>query len=140
MTIIRQIVEKLCVIITVILLYENSLVFYLYLFPYWWTHGRYLRFFINLIVGHWLIINSVIHYYYAITTSPGFVADLKKEPSKQVELTYTKCPKCDIMRPPRAHHCKVCQKCVVRFDHHCKCDRTNEKIENDFYQILILKI
>ena len=29
------------------------------------------------------------------------------------------CKKCDIYRPPRAMHCKQCQKCVHRMDHHC---------------------
>ena len=138
MKLVRQITEKLCVVITIILIYENALVFYLYLFPYWWSHELYLRFFFNVIVGHWLLINSIVHYYYAIQTSPGFVADLENKPSSQEELSYTKCSKCDILRPPRAHHCKVCQKCVVRFDHHCKCNRvTNEKSKNKSLLILI---
>lgn len=29
------------------------------------------------------------------------------------------CEKCDLYRPPRAHHCKVCRKCVLKHDHHC---------------------
>ncbi|CAF1483582.1 unnamed protein product [Adineta steineri] len=119
MKVVRQIVEKLCVIITIILIYENALVFYQHLFPYWWFNGLYGRFFFSLIVGHWLLINTVRHYYLAISKSPGFVVDLKKEPSTQEVLNYTKCLKCNVMRPPRAHHCKICQKCVLRFDHHC---------------------
>ncbi|CAF1978368.1 unnamed protein product [Rotaria magnacalcarata] len=115
----RQALEKLCVIITIVLVYENALVFYQHLFPYWWSHGFYRQFFFNLIVGHWLVINTVMHYYFGITKSPGFVADLKIEKSTQDALGYTKCLKCGVMKPPRAHHCKVCQKCVVRYDHHC---------------------
>ncbi|CAF1649233.1 unnamed protein product, partial [Adineta ricciae] len=90
-----------------------------HLFPYWWSHGLYKRFFFCFIVGHWLLINTVKHYYLAISKSPGFVADLKKDLSPEDELNYTKCFKCDVMRPPRAHHCKICDKCVLRFDHHC---------------------
>lgn len=121
--VIRQIVEKICVIITIILVYENALIFYQHLFPYWWSRGDYGRFFFNLIVGHWLLINTVRHYYLGIVLSPGFVVDLKKKFSAEEELTLTKCSKCSVMRPSRAHHCKVCGKCVLRYDHHCKYEK-----------------
>lgn len=29
------------------------------------------------------------------------------------------CKQCNHMRPPRAHHCRVCGECVMRMDHHC---------------------
>jgi palmitoyltransferase len=29
------------------------------------------------------------------------------------------CAKCDGWKPPRAHHCRVCNRCVFRMDHHC---------------------
>lgn len=28
------------------------------------------------------------------------------------------CFKCNMVKPPRAHHCKECNKCVYRMDHH----------------------
>lgn len=31
----------------------------------------------------------------------------------------TKCVLCKIMRPPRAGHCRTCERCVYRLDHHC---------------------
>lgn len=120
MRVIRQIVEKICVIITIILVYENALVFYQHLFPYWWYREDYRRFFFHLIVGHWLLINTMRHYHLGIVISPGFVADLQAKPSVQEELQQTKCSKCLVMRPARAHHCKICQKCVLRYDHHCE--------------------
>lgn len=32
---------------------------------------------------------------------------------------WTVCDKCETYRPPRAHHCRTCQRCVKRMDHHC---------------------
>lgn len=29
------------------------------------------------------------------------------------------CPKCDRVKPDRAHHCSVCRRCVLKMDHHC---------------------
>ena len=30
-----------------------------------------------------------------------------------------KCTKCISIKPSRAHHCSVCQRCIRKMDHHC---------------------
>ncbi|XP_062573967.1 uncharacterized protein LOC134235814 [Saccostrea cucullata] len=34
-------------------------------------------------------------------------------------LPWTYCDECDMMKPPRAHHCKCCRACILKRDHHC---------------------
>uniref|UniRef100_K1QA77 Palmitoyltransferase n=1 Tax=Magallana gigas TaxID=29159 RepID=K1QA77_MAGGI len=34
-------------------------------------------------------------------------------------IPWSYCDKCDMMKPPRAHHCKVCKACILKRDHHC---------------------
>lgn len=29
------------------------------------------------------------------------------------------CEKCNLIKPDRAHHCSVCDACVLKMDHHC---------------------
>lgn len=35
------------------------------------------------------------------------------------EEEWTVCTRCETFRPPRAHHCRICKRCIRRMDHHC---------------------
>ncbi|PWN91007.1 zf-DHHC-domain-containing protein [Acaromyces ingoldii] len=57
---------------------------------------------------------------------PALEEDEKKEAAEGVKERPAKsgnkrryCGKCKAYKPPRAHHCKTCRRCVLRMDHHC---------------------
>ena len=29
------------------------------------------------------------------------------------------CERCDQLKPPRTHHCRLCRVCIHKMDHHC---------------------
>ena len=35
------------------------------------------------------------------------------------ELLERRCELCHCVKPPRAHHCSTCDRCIARLDHHC---------------------
>ncbi|XP_035520717.1 palmitoyltransferase ZDHHC16B isoform X1 [Morone saxatilis] len=68
----------------------------------------------HLCCGHWLLVMVVFHYYKATTTSPGHPPkDKMNIPSVSI------CKKCITPKPPRTHHCSICNMCVLKMDHHC---------------------
>ncbi|XP_058109590.1 probable protein S-acyltransferase 16 isoform X2 [Magnolia sinica] len=72
---------------------------------------------------------SLSTYAMAIVRDPGhvppsFMPDVEDPDSplheikrKGGDLRY--CQKCSHYKPPRAHHCRICRRCVLRMDHHC---------------------
>ncbi|CAL8068097.1 unnamed protein product [Calicophoron daubneyi] len=59
----------------------------------------------------------------AVFGDPGLIP-LGQYPINQINaiqrpVGWTTCTKCGMYRPPRAHHCRICHRCVRRMDHHC---------------------
>ncbi|XP_029933072.1 palmitoyltransferase ZDHHC16B isoform X2 [Myripristis murdjan] len=68
----------------------------------------------HLCCGHWLLLMVVFHYYKAISTSPGH------PPKDRADLpSVSICKKCIVPKPPRTHHCSICDTCILKMDHHC---------------------
>ncbi|KAM9624045.1 palmitoyltransferase ZDHHC3-like [Morphnus guianensis] len=67
----------------------------------------------------------------AVLADPGMVplpdtaidfSDLRSGAPRKPERSqedWTVCDCCEAYRPPRAHHCRICHRCVRRMDHHC---------------------
>lgn len=102
----RLAVPSVCVLIA-FLSYSSQIVFH------WLDPGPLSRretIWINI-----LILCIWTTYYKAVTTDPGHlpkklkeqgVRDLEREKSGQPNW----CRKCDAVKPPRAHHCKICKR------------------------------
>ncbi|KAI8342988.1 DHHC palmitoyltransferase-domain-containing protein, partial [Chlamydoabsidia padenii] len=65
------------------------------------------------------------NYYLAVTTDPGKVPPQWEPPSFVLNTSDTTttpprfCKTCQVYKPPRAHHCRYCHRCVLKMDHHC---------------------
>jgi ribosomal protein L40E len=73
-------------------------------------------------------------HYLCAFTNPGNIIDSKVSKIKNFEI----CLKCDSKRPPRAHHCKSCDKCILKMDHHCPWIANCVGLKNQKYFILFL--
>lgn len=91
-------------------------------------------------LGMFMLFNSIFNYWKAVRTSPGvpplgidtvedatphFASGLGNRLRNYERVSsgdpghFKICKKCDRIRPPRTHHCSVCQHCILRYDHHC---------------------
>ncbi|CAH8677141.1 unnamed protein product [Schistosoma rodhaini] len=58
-------------------------------------------------------------YLCAVFVGPGFVPLGWRpcDPSAEQKLQF--CNVCRGFKPPRAHHCRACNRCIMKMDHHC---------------------
>jgi palmitoyltransferase ZDHHC2/15/20 len=79
-----------------------------------------------LIVYHVMIFMILWSYFAIVLAEPGSVPERWTPPEEDPEMNVPKseskrrvCKKCVAWKPERTHHCSVCQRCVLRMDHHC---------------------
>ncbi|KAG4074080.1 hypothetical protein HA402_014285 [Bradysia odoriphaga] len=64
------------------------------------------------------------------------------ETSKKTDMEreeWTVCTRCETYRPPRAHHCRICKRCIRKLDHHCPWinNCVGERNQKYFLQFLV---
>ncbi|KAK3090214.1 hypothetical protein FSP39_010126 [Pinctada imbricata] len=84
----------------------------------WWptyTKGSW----INLTVYFTWLFLILYNYFLAAFKGPGFVP-IGWKPKNESDCEYLQfCEICDGYKSPRAHHCRKCNRCVMKMDHHC---------------------
>ncbi|KAK3232498.1 hypothetical protein Dsin_004379 [Dipteronia sinensis] len=83
----------------------------------------------NALIFTLLLCLCLFSFFVSVLTDPGhvpasYVPDVEDSLGSDQELKkpaaeVRQCDKCSTYKPPRAHHCKVCRRCVLRMDHHC---------------------
>ncbi|CAG0899707.1 unnamed protein product [Darwinula stevensoni] len=84
----------------------------------------------NALLFNTLAFLAIMSHVRAVFSDPGVVplpkskvdfSDLHSggDQQKQMREDWTVCVRCETYRPPRAHHCRICRRCVRRMDHHC---------------------
>ncbi|KAG0740430.1 hypothetical protein G6F57_004835 [Rhizopus arrhizus] len=87
----------------------------------------------QLLFAHLIFIvtffTAMLAFFKAVSSDPGFIKnDLSREKQRMIveELANDNCLDirhfcltCLIKKPLRSKHCKICNRCVAKFDHHC---------------------
>ena len=68
----------------------------------------------------WLIfVESLFNWFLAARSNSNHVTSRQLDSTSDLPEGWKTCITCQMVSPPRAHHCKICDKCVLKRDHHC---------------------
>jgi len=82
----------------------------------------------NLAFASAIVCLILTSYYKSIFTPPGYVpvgwkpdleSGLESVTDGAAAPLVRFCQKCSAPKPDRSHHCRVCDKCILKMDHHC---------------------
>lgn len=84
-------------------------------------YGRPYRVHIYLNIGVYILIVSmaVLSFLTAVHNGGGRLARGWRPRYSANEKQLVWCDDCQGFKPPRAHHCRTCNRCVLKMDHHC---------------------
>jgi hypothetical protein len=131
-------------------LFCSNIGFYFYVILPMISTPPSLFFMWNAFFGVAVGFNLLYNYYQTVRTDPGQAPkewldalentdELKSQTTTVKGKTFSKyCNRCRQAKPPRAHHCHICDKCVCRMDHHCPWVNNCVGYKNHRYFILFL--
>uniref|UniRef100_A0A6M2DXT7 Palmitoyltransferase n=1 Tax=Xenopsylla cheopis TaxID=163159 RepID=A0A6M2DXT7_XENCH len=119
---IKDICGVICAVLTwLLILYAEFVVMFVMLIP----NPNELYRYPNMIIFNLCAFLAFASHLRTMFTDPGAVpkGNATKEQISRMGFregqVVFKCPKCCSIKPERAHHCSVCQRCVRKMDHHC---------------------
>ncbi|XP_075229230.1 palmitoyltransferase ZDHHC3 isoform X2 [Lycorma delicatula] len=119
---VKDICGVVCAILTwLLILYAEFVVMMVMLLPSPYPFYSYF----NMFIFQSLALLAFASHLRTMFTDPGSVpkGNATKEMIQQMGCregqVIFKCPKCCSIKPERAHHCSVCQRCIRKMDHHC---------------------
>lgn len=96
--------------ITIMTLYMNAM---------WWPAERSFGGFLNQAIFVMLSASTGFYFLAASLTGPRFLPFKWRPKNKKDESFLQYCDICDGFKAPRSHHCRKCNRCVIKMDHHC---------------------
>ncbi|KAF7988707.1 hypothetical protein HCN44_001280 [Aphidius gifuensis] len=119
---IKDICGIICAILTwLLIIYAEFVVMVIILLP---TINTFYSS-VNMVIFQMLTFLAFASHLQTMFTDPGAVpkGNATKEKIQQMGFRegqiILKCPRCCSIKPDRAHHCSVCQRCIKKMDHHC---------------------
>ncbi|CAD8066944.1 unnamed protein product [Paramecium sonneborni] len=98
-------------IVILIIVYLEIMLIYIFINP----EGKEI---IQVVLHHLLLLAVIFSFYKTSTTKPGTPKQTDTENDSLTNQRKT-CKFCYNTKPIRCHHCRQCNKCILRMDHHC---------------------
>lgn len=85
----------------------------------WWPPLYNIYSFLHLLVFLWWNVTILYNFFNAVFIGPGLVP-LGWKPQLASDEEYLQyCNFCKGYKAPRSHHCRKCNRCIMKMDHHC---------------------